>query len=630
MRTSHILRVLWLAAWLVVPTTLQADIISEIDSLLNIYEESRGKEKAAIGQKLLDIYTKADVFFSDSPTLSGKMPADSIDLIVWFGTERYFTTKSYYDKALPYNERALELAKEDDSDIHATLLCDRAYCLFKQTEYSQSIAIGQKAARLSQKTKNWMQLSRAYLYMAIVNHSMRDYEIAKQQIVKAIKTNERLGVNIQTHNVLGVACEIFCSAKEVDKAIEYGQRAVEAARAIDYQPGVANHLTQLSYAYDRKGDYQKGLDAAEQAITIVQSIEPLDRNQLALSLEFKSWNLLDLGRYQEAADVLRQAIALEEAVGNMSAVRYDYRTLCEALEPIDMKGAMDALKVCLQMSDSIHTAQLNEAIGKANAELRNDELAEENAQSRRMNRIILSTSLIIITLLIIAIGALWFASIQKNRTDRALRRTTELRESFFNNVAHEFKNRLTQVSGLAKEMQTTTFETDKLTKTSHFIEKKSTELLSLVAQMLDITKVKSAIDIKPQILGKANDEQNVQSEPMTDASREFIEHVHTLVREMMPRGEADVEHLASALCMSTSQLRRKMTTTMGTSPKQYIVGIQLATARDMLAQHPERTTTDIAERCGFYDPSHFSKAFRNAYGITPGQYQMPLTRNKEL
>ena len=117
---------------------------------------------------------------------------------------------------------------------------------------------------------------------------------------------------------------------------------------------------------------------------------------------------------------------------------------------------------------------------------------------------------------------------------------------------------------------------------------------------------------------------------MTDVSREFIERVHASVRELMPRGEADVEHLASELCMSTSQLRRKMTSITGTPPKQYIVGIQLATARDMLAQHPERTTTDIAERCGFYDPSHFTKAFRNAYGITPGQYQMKLAGKKGL
>ncbi len=630
MRNTKLLHVLWLVIWLILPATIQADIICRIDSLLNTYEQVEGKEKRDIGKQLLDIYAKADVFFSDAPTLSEQMPTDSINLIVWFGTERYFTTKSYYDKALPYNEMAMKLAKEGDTDIHATLLCDRAYCLFKQTEYSKSIAIGQEAARLSLQTKNWMQLSRAYLYMAIVNHSMRDYETAKQQIVKAIDTNNRLGINIQTHNVLGVACEIFCSAKEVDKAIEYGQQAVEAARAIEYQPGVANHLTQLSYAYDRKGEFQKGLEAAEQAIDIVQGIEPLDRNQLAISLEFKSWNLLDLGRNREAADVLRQAIALEEAVGNMSAVRYDYRTLCEALEPIDMNEAMKALKICLQMSDSIHSAQLNEAMGKANAELRNDELEEENAQNRRMNRIILSTSIIIITLLVIAIGALWFASRQKSRTDRTLRQTAKLRESFFNNVAHEFKTRLTQVSSLAKGIQDAPSNTEELAKTSHSIEEKSTELQSLVTQMLDISKVKSAIDIKPQKLGKSEDEEDVEAEPMTDASREFIERVHASVRELMPRGEADVEHLASELCMSTSQLRRKMTSITGTPPKQYIVGIQLATARDMLAQHPERTTTDIAERCGFYDPSHFTKAFRNAYGITPGQYQMKLAGKKGL
>ena len=146
-------------------------------------------------------------------------------------------------------------------------------------------------------------------------------------------------------------------------------------------PAVANHLTQLSYAYDRKGEYQLGLEAADEAIQIVKRTEPLDRNQLALTLEYKSWNLIDLHRNKEAVEALREAITLEEAVGNTSAVRYDYRTLAEALEPIDMHEAMAALRRCMAMTDSLHTVQLRELMtrGVGRADLPDNQKYNRNS-----------------------------------------------------------------------------------------------------------------------------------------------------------------------------------------------------------------------------------------------------------
>ena len=89
----------------------------------------------------------------------------------------------------------------------------------------------------------------------------------------------------------------------------------------------------------------------------------------------------------------------------------------------------------------------------------------------------------------------------------------------------------------------------------------------------------------------------------------------------MKQGETDVEHVASVLCMSPSQFRRKMGAITGIPPRQFILDIRLSAARELLQKHPQRTSADIAEQCGFYDQAHFTNAFRKAYGITPGQFQ---------
>ena len=488
----------------------ESPLPAQLDSLLNIYGSRTGKERVKTGRKLMEYYAKQSVFFGDTPDFNERMTADEQDMRVWFATERYLTTISYYKEAMSYINRALTMNQDHHEaftsasacDIHATLLCDRAYCLFKTSDYTNAIEAAQEAKRVCQETDNTMQLSRAYLYLSLVNHSLRNYDEAKAQVVKAIETNAQLGLNAQTHNVLGVACELFCSAKEVDQAIEYGKQAVEAARELKLMPAVANHLTQLSYAYDRKGEYQLGLAMADEAIAIVKSTEPLDRNQLAITLEFKSWNLIDLHRNAEAVEALREAITLEEAVGNASAVRYDYRTLAEALEPIDMHEAMAALRRCLVMTDSLHTVQLRELMTQANAELHNDELQEENQQRRRLLTRILLISLLVTLALTAIIVLLWQAARQRKLANQTLRRLTEAREAFFTNVTHEFRTPLTVILGLSRELQHVhpdDTDAEKLSDIGQTIERQGTQLLTLVGQLLDITKVKSAIGSQQQL-----------------------------------------------------------------------------------------------------------------------------------
>ena len=528
--------------------------MATLDSLLNLYDASDSKTRVSAGQQILSFCSQQNVFFGEAPVLDDKQTARQQNLCVWFAAERYLTTNSYYKEALQYIDKSLALLPQKPHEtqpstlnsqpsarpegtldasrtlnLHETLLCDRAYCLYKTSDYTAAIEAGREAMHLCQQTGNTLQLSRAYLYLSLVNHALRKYDVATTLVVKAIETNEEAGDHQQLHNALGIACELFCSAGDVDKAIEFGQRAVEEARQQGYMPGVANHLTQLAYAYDRKGDYALGLQVANEAIDIVKAQEPLDRNQLALTLEYKSWNLIDIGRHAEAVEALREAIRLEEEVGNTHAAWNDLRTLSEAMTPIDPRGAVDVLKRYVHMSDSIHNEQLKALMSQANAEFHNDELQAANDKVRRMNRIILWTAVAVLLLLAAVIVSLTFAFRQKRRTAQTLERMTAAREAFFTNVTHEFRTPLTVILGIGRELKqvesskfnvessklkvessksfdpTGTFNsqlsTFNLQAMGEAIERQGSRLLTLVNQLLDISKVTSAIGTPQQTQG---------------------------------------------------------------------------------------------------------------------------------
>lgn len=404
-----------------------------VDSLLNAYEQGSHTQKTDVGRQLIELYERYDAFLDGAPQLAATMPEDSVNLLVYYATDRFYVINAYYKEALDYNERAQKCNSQQQPDIHATLLCDRSYCLYKTAQLAQAAEAGQQAVAYCRQTGNLLQLSRAYLYLSMinVNISVKNRPQAKKFIIKAIETNRKAGPNRQLHNTLGVACEIFCGAGEVEKAIDFGLQAVKAAEEMGYDAGVANHLAQLSYAYNRNREFEKGLEMAERSIKMVESMDIPDRNLLAIAMEYKGWNLLDMGHNAEAAAVLREAAAIESEVGNSRTVCYDWKVICEALEPIDPQGALQALKRYTAMADSMHTAQLQEALGQANASFRNDELQEENAQERRMNRIIVFGGLAVIALLLIAAAAIWWASRQKSRLNQSLRKLQKAREQFF-------------------------------------------------------------------------------------------------------------------------------------------------------------------------------------------------------
>ena len=484
------------------PATAKAETAKElqaVDSLLNIYEQSPRAKKAEVGRQLIEIYTHYDAFLDEAPKLSAT-PEDSLNLLLYYATNRFYIINAYFKEALHYNDRATRHGSRRQPDIHATLLCDRGYSLYKLSKMTEATEAEQQALAYCKQTGNTLQLSRAYLYLAIINYNVGtgNRQQAKDFILKAIETNKQLGMNRQLHNVLGVACEIFCGVGEVEKAIDYGLQAVEAAEAIDYDAGVANHLSQLSYAYNRNRQYELGLEMAERAIKMVEAMPITDRNLLAISMEYKGWNLLDMGHNAEAAEILRQAVDIEQEMGNMRAVYNDLKVICEALEPIDPAGALQALKRHTALADSLYTVQLQEALGQANASFHNEELQAQNAQEHRLNRIILFGSIAAILLLAALAAALSWASLQKTRANRALRQLQKAREAFFTNVTHEFRTPLTVILGLSHQMNKSTADApDDVKAAAATIERQGNQLLDLVNQLLEISKVSSAIGKQP-------------------------------------------------------------------------------------------------------------------------------------
>ncbi|MDE6891151.1 MAG: AraC family transcriptional regulator [Lachnospiraceae bacterium] len=85
-----------------------------------------------------------------------------------------------------------------------------------------------------------------------------------------------------------------------------------------------------------------------------------------------------------------------------------------------------------------------------------------------------------------------------------------------------------------------------------------------------------------------------------------------------PEQELSLETLAAGIFVSKYYLIRKFRNNVGMTPHQFCIQNRIRKSQGLLNE--EKTIGRIAAEMGFYDQSHFDRAFRRIVGISPSEY----------
>lgn len=88
--------------------------------------------------------------------------------------------------------------------------------------------------------------------------------------------------------------------------------------------------------------------------------------------------------------------------------------------------------------------------------------------------------------------------------------------------------------------------------------------------------------------------------------------------------EISLSEYAQLCNMSLSSFKRKFKSIYQTTPLQYIQQKRLEKSRELLAIS-DLSISDVAYDCGFKSLSHFSKKFKEFYGISPSEFRLTLS-----
>ena len=108
--------------------------------------------------------------------------------------------------------------------------------------------------------------------------------------------------------------------------------------------------------------------------------------------------------------------------------------------------------------------------------------------------------------------------------------------------------------------------------------------------------------------------------PAPDPDQEFIDALTARIVADLSRADLTVEELAQALGFSRMQLYRKVKAVLGTSVTDFIQGVRLARAGELL-RASNLSITAVAYEVGYTSHSYFSNSFKARYHQSPSEYR---------
>ena len=112
--------------------------------------------------------------------------------------------------------------------------------------------------------------------------------------------------------------------------------------------------------------------------------------------------------------------------------------------------------------------------------------------------------------------------------------------------------------------------------------------------------------------------QSVETEtPTVENEPFFITRFKEVVESRLENSELSVEDLAADMNLSRVQLYRKVKSVTGSTPVELLRTARLNRAYRLLMT-TDKSVSEIAYQVGFTAPSYFTKCFKEAYGMLPG------------
>ena len=329
--------------------------------------------------------------------------------------------------------------------------------------------------------------------------SIGNYDHADSLLRMALRGEKELGSFVGMAINYANIGSIFKYNGEMDSARAYYTESMKMNEMAGSDLGISLCHTYFGSLYEIDGNYEKAAEEYTKAYNIMQASK--DEWHSLNSLIALAGIFLTVENYPVCMEYLTvarqkaQKIKSPEHLATVCMLLYRYYK-----ETGDCKSALAAYEEASSLKESIldmekmnrmQNVSMNiEKSRQSRLMLEANNRLERERTARQNGFAILGMWLVVLAFIVAVL--LYLARI-RHRSLLEVRRMSALRESFFTNITHEFRTPLTLILGISHDMQSMKGVSDSVRSKAGIIESQGKGLLNLINQLLDISRIRSAV-----------------------------------------------------------------------------------------------------------------------------------------
>lgn len=329
--------------------------------------------------------------------------------------------------------------------------------------------------------------------------TLGDTETADSVFNAALEGEKRLGSHLgQAINYANLG-SLYERNGQIDSAWTFYRRSMEQNRLAKSDLGISLCYTHFGRLNEKQGrraeaiaEYRKAYEIMAPSDDRWHTMEPC----LALAeIYIKMGDDATAMQYLDMADRLAHDLHSLEHQSQIARLYYDIYN-----RKGDTRQALHFYKIYNELGDSVSSEK--NIIHMQNMRVRYEheqhraEMESVNQQyrtERTLKRLSFAAGMLVVILAAVIVCFMLYALRARKRKQEVQHQLDEMRLSFFTNITHEFRTPLTVILGYSRMMEEGKVPMGDITRVANMVSRQGSRLLSLINQLLDIQKVKSAV-----------------------------------------------------------------------------------------------------------------------------------------
>jgi signal transduction histidine kinase/DNA-binding response OmpR family regulator/Tfp pilus assembly protein PilF len=390
-------------------------------------------------------------------------------------------------QALDYLNQALELSLKVKNNLGIATSYSRMGALYQLSgQYSKAIDCFSSSIRLFEKLGNEYGLGSCYNAFGWLWYEIRDYEKASKYFKLSLEIFKKLGNETAIASLYLNYGSVLDFMEQYDSAFFYITEAKNIFEKLNDSALIVDSYMNYGNHFEILGKHDTALLFYSESLNICKKLGFKDRIADSYINMGNIYNLL--GEYENAVLFFDSAMNIAEEIKSPDKIMNNAEGLSTAYKNL---GNYEAAYRYKNIYDSLleRTGQSEKQL--AQMEFNREREFETRLQEKELQKqkLIRNFSLIAFLLMIFLAAALYRNFRIKKKTNQLLSEIDELKSRMFSNISHEFRTPLTLILGPLDEMIEEGESKKTSPKTLKMMQRNASRLLTLVNQMLDLSKM---------------------------------------------------------------------------------------------------------------------------------------------